>query len=104
VVSAVLKVGNIDILTFLMELEGVTVNTFESCSSEWWVDVIHKDLCLDILRDKANFPIHSALRRLLPQEELLDLIRSHSSSVCTVDYLGHTAFDAAVASKSSTSA
>jgi hypothetical protein len=87
VVSAALKAGNIDILAFLMELEGVSVDTFQSCSSEWWVDVIHKDLCLEILRDKTNYPIHVALRRLLPQEELLDFIRSHSGSVCTGDYL-----------------
>ena len=46
VVSAALKADNIDILTFLMELEGVSLDTFQSCSPEWWMDISHKDLCM----------------------------------------------------------
>ena len=102
VVSAALKADNIDILAFILEFEGVSVDIFQSCSLEWWNESSHKDLCMEIVRDKASYPIHVALRRLLSQEELLDIIRSHTSSVCTVDYLGQTAFDAAVASKTST--
>ena len=55
VVSAV-KAENIAILAVLLELEGVSSDTFQSCSSEWWIDSIYKDLCFEIVRDKIHYP------------------------------------------------
>ena len=70
VVSSALKDGIFDVLFLLLEL-GVSLDLLNS--SPYWYQCAHKDLCIEIAREKDNYPIHCGLRRFLPEDQLINI-------------------------------